>query len=229
MRPWRAWWSDDGRWLTLGIEDDVLGAWDARRARQLLGSRPPVLALSLAGDRLVIETTLESIAWKPASGAVQVRDYRHRPRDPPGPCINVLTRDGRRSASRDTAGAIVVHDVGRLPRRVESAPAGACPSAFSFAFSDDGRRLAVGTAQGEVVLWRVRNGEHLATFSRTPDAFLVWGPTGEYELLAAPTRTAGLRCRIGDRVYPLRLCSERFETPGLGAALLEGNLAILDP
>jgi len=113
------------------------------------------------------------------------------------------------------------------PRREIELP-GRLP-ATALAFSDDGRRVAAGTAQGEVVLWRVRDGERLATFTRTPEALLVWGPNGEYEVLSEPADAAGLRCRIGTRVYPLRLCSERFEVPGLAAALLKGDTAIFDP
>jgi WD40 repeat protein len=105
-------------------------------------------------------------------------------------------------------------------------------SVRSVAFTQGGRLLV--TSDGTIHLWTAE-GEpvlDLVAFSERDGGYAVApGSDPRVELLGPDLDAASgaLVCRAGALIFPFELCRERFEAPGLVAAVLAGDASFAEP
>ena len=133
--------------------------------------------------------------------------------------------DGRSIASTWRDGALRVHDVARATeiRRVDAPGAtGVAVSPAVVAWSAPDRAVRISPNRGDAAVTLGFAAARDAGYAMTSDAVELLGSEAE-------AAAALLVCRAGALTFPLELCRERHESPGLVARVLAGEPAAADP
>ncbi len=229
-------WSPGGRYLAAGYSSGAVLVWDVARRRLAYGAwrahRRFVNALAWSPDgRFLVSAAPDGTAvlwhWTPGHTLARLRTLRWRPQPPYVPAV-AFAPGGATLAVADGRQTVTLWRVAALARGQRSA---ARPSqrwhvaghTTALAWSPDGTRLAVGTLEGRLLVYRApgyRAGPVRVLGS--PVWALAWSP--DASTLAAGGADGVVRLLTGAHLQPWRLLLAPFhqapvlKVPDFGAA-----------